>query len=341
MTTHASPISTAGTGVFRRWARRALAGALVASCLLAVIALVLAWRQSAAVGTLFADLDRWERAYPARGPDAAALRIEELASRLGAELAPPRAEGRAAADPAAAEEFAFAAGVAAEYLLRQLGREDAAIDPPDAALVSFLDRRAADLDALVAALADGPVPRWERRIEGIESVIAPRLIALMKLEHLLGVRTLTALRRGDRAAALRDLRAFDRLLASLDGEPLLIDQLMVLALERRRLALLRRLPEIPVALIRRRDPAALRTMIDEALRFETASQAILARDLARVSRSGFEDRLIDPVRFPLTRWYARMCLYDGALAFERRRRQVGARAMSCLAVREDPKLSAP
>lgn len=183
--------------------------------------------------------------YPARSANASALRVEELGAALGIDMAPRWAQDRAR--PTDAQRLAFRGILPHAYLNTQIERADPAIDEPPADLVEFLDAHSRTLDALRGQLVTAEPPRWEfaLRAGNIGEIAIPNLLGHINMQKLLLTDALVRGRAGDRRGALRSVEASWRLGSAIDGDPVLITQLIAITGARLRCGVLRKLRDVP------------------------------------------------------------------------------------------------
>ncbi len=180
--------------------------------------------------------------YPDRRANEAARELERLAARLGIRLAAPEL-GRAL--PAEVEQKAFdafATGKLAPFLAL-LSRRDDRVEEPPPDVAAFRTEHAAEIEAIVAHVLSSEAIQWDRAVR----VDAP-LPSLLGLRHLASVLLLEALERsraGDEAGALRALEACWKLNTDLRAAPLLISQLIGIALDTMEFGALRRMGSLP------------------------------------------------------------------------------------------------
>ncbi len=169
--------------------------------------------------------------HPRAGVNAAARRLAELGAPLGLDFG----EGLAQPPATAREALVALRGELNRHAQALLGGE--ASQPPEA-WRAFRRAHAGELAALVAQLADGTPPSWEQDVEKDVAAPVPPLTAHRDLAALLVLEALEPGPHGPGPEAA--LRALVRLGAGLRGRPELISFLMSIALDRRGLALARR-----------------------------------------------------------------------------------------------------
>jgi len=183
--------------------------------------------------------------YPARSVNASALQVEELGAALGIDMAPRWAQDRAR--PTDAQRLAFRGILPHAYLNTEIERADPAIDEPPADLVDFLDAHSRTLDALRGRLVTAEPPRWEfaLRAGNVGETAIPNLLGHINMQKLLLTDALVRARAGDPRGALRSVEASWRLGSAIDGDPVLITQLIAITGARLRCGVLRKLRDVP------------------------------------------------------------------------------------------------
>jgi len=181
-------------------------------------------------------------AFPPRGTNDAANRVESLAAALGIDFRPEPAEGDRGADGSADGSARGSSAFLSEgdpYLLaRATSGDDGVVDLPPDLRGSLLSHREV-LDALVVELQE--TPEWSLDLErGLEMPIVDYR-AHIELHKFLVLGAWEALERGDHATAERRLDAASRLREGSGSDPLLIAKSVNSVEIARELALLRRL----------------------------------------------------------------------------------------------------
>lgn len=183
--------------------------------------------------------------YPRREANDEARRLERLSAAIGVDLATRSAEGRDRPDPPRAAELDRIKPSLGSYLKQQLEKPERRIDPPPPDLERFLEARAADLDALRRELRAGGDPRWELQLDLLLAAPIPNLLGQIYLQKLLLADALVRTHHGDHATALADLEASWRLNTALRDDPVLITQLIAIAVARNQVGCLRKLEAVP------------------------------------------------------------------------------------------------
>lgn len=185
----------------------------------------------------------FEKRYPDRPANEAARELERLAARLGIRLAPQDQSGRALPAEGEQEAFeAFATGKLAPFLA-VLDRRDDAVEAPPPEVAAFRAKHAAEIEGIIAHVLSSNAILWDRAIR----VDAPAL-SLLGLRHLASVLLLEALERnraGDKAGALRALEACWKLNDDLRASPILLNQLIGIAIDTKQFGALRRMGSLP------------------------------------------------------------------------------------------------
>jgi pimeloyl-ACP methyl ester carboxylesterase len=217
----------------------------------------------------------FEAQYPKSGASAAAIELERLAARLGIDLAPraqtwpdeekpaageeqsrPEWEPRPTPTPRplvvdpfkdrprptvdAAERLQGVQSELNDFLNREaMGTEDGVGVPP-ATVVRYMAEQEPTLYSIESLLLRERNVRWELDVTRRFEAQLPNLLGQMRLQRVLAVRALLALRLGDAEAANRTLEASWRFNEGLAARPELISQLTYLAVGKYQVAVLRR-----------------------------------------------------------------------------------------------------
>jgi len=235
-----------------RFLRRFLlaAGVLVGLSLLAALALTAwkasvdrrldaGWRQSLG-GASF--LER----YPAIQDNVTVRDLEKLGAAIGIDMAPADTPGRVHPAPETAKRFeAIKAPLKDFYSADRIATEDS-LAPLRPELTAFLDSVRPGLDAIRTRLAQGPPPVWARNLEaGFETKI-PNYVGVLMLQKLLLLDAREQLRAGRETRAGEILETSWRLnQAAADNNPVLITQLIAMAVIRLQQPILRRFSKAP------------------------------------------------------------------------------------------------
>ena len=206
----------------------------------------------------------FEAQFPKSEATAAAIELERLVSQLGIDLVPEKFDfhipeeppsGEADApeikppqrldrDPPtkeALEAFEAISGNLGAYLDREIKSTRERVGTPPPALERFLARhedRFAAIEALL--LADSPV-RWELNVREGWNAPRPNLMGHLRLQRLLIARVLLLARGQEMEGAVRTLEAAWRLNDVLSNRPESICQLIVVAMAKLQLGVLRKL----------------------------------------------------------------------------------------------------
>lgn len=179
----------------------------------------------------------FEARYPPTEVNSVALEIEDLAAKLGLDLAPPVADRHHPAPDALARATASGAGV---YLSRQIELATDAIEAPPEELREFLLSNAVTLQRTVGLLAGGEVPRWALDVRKGAGAPAPNLMGHVRLQRLLVAQALVDLEAGQFEDASRVLEASWTLNQTLIGRPELISNMVAISVGRLQAGALRK-----------------------------------------------------------------------------------------------------
>ncbi len=130
-------------------------------------------------GTWEELLDR----HPSRETSASALALEQLAVRVGADLAPRMRETAERPSRESGRAFGEAVSELGDYLDAELRAPAAAVGPPPENGAGFLEAQAPGIAELREALLSGQRPDWELRIEETYRAPIPNSIVLLKLNN--------------------------------------------------------------------------------------------------------------------------------------------------------------
>lgn len=263
-------------------------------------------RASAAWQAVQLPLEGFVSRYPRSAPNGSARRLAELGAPLGLDF------GSGLPQPAAAAHEALGA------LRSDLNRHVQALlagQPSHAPelLRAFRQAHAPELAAVLNHLAEAPAPSWEQDVERDLEAPGP---ALMAHRDLAALTTLAALEPGPGDPAPEAaLRALVRLGAGLRGRPQLITLIMSLTVDRRALALARRVEAAPPAAVEELARIDARGGLVAALQAEAWwSLHFAARDgrLEPFSKQGRNAWSAVGARLvaPFERTYSRLCAAD-------------------------------
>lgn len=262
------------------------------------------WRQA---GLPFED---FPARYPRAEENSSARRLRELAVPLGITFPTPNV--KAASSALAVQE---------ELQAHVKGRLDGKQEPVPAALQSFRERHAAELEALLQHLAGAEAPRWEQDTSRGFAAPFPSLQPLRQISQVLLLEALERPAEGERG-----LTALWNLSASLRERPELISVLIGLALDSQMLALARRLESVPPALATKLGTLEYRSTLPRIWQNEAWMLWYYSdRDGTLSALSGDDPQrgIAGRLTAPLERRYLRLCAADdsrvlAALAVETR-----------------------
>ncbi len=289
-----------------RWVPMALAAALCTTCT----------RTAAESGA--ADPERWARypaslreildRFPPTDANQTALEIEGLSAALGIDIAPRALSDRRHPTAADAELFKVLKEVIGNYLTQQLTRTDGGTSLPPDVVLHFLSDHEPLLDTLRDGLVRGDPPRWERHIEKLEAAPIPNLLGHIWLQKLLVTDALSKAAAGDDHYALAVLDASWALSTALRDEPIVITQLIAVAVNRMQAGTLRHLGSVPDSWLDRLREHSYRESVMAALQLEGWMWTELQTPPGFDEHTGFLER----VALTAGRPYFRSCMNSTA-----------------------------
>jgi len=202
-----------------------------------------AWQ--ATLGSLEDVIER----YPKREANAIALDIERRSANLGIDVVPRfvEDEARPGPDPGRVEAFhrvkSTVYGSFLKPLLEHPNLGDVGAPPEE--LLSYLLRNAGELGALRGQLNNDSAPLWESNISKLSSAPISNLLGQLDLHKLMLSAALARIHAGDEATALEYLDASWQLAGSLRDSPILINQLVLIAVTRTQMGVLRHVGDAP------------------------------------------------------------------------------------------------
>ncbi|MDH3283344.1 MAG: hypothetical protein OEQ13_01280 [Acidobacteriota bacterium] len=218
-------------------------------------------------GSLGTEDEIFER-YPHVEANTAALDIERLSAVLGVDIAPKQYDGRARPTDERSREYGRVKPQVANFLQKSLSRPGAGLSTPPETLAAFFEAHDEEIGALRSVLAAGDLPRWEMHVEELWEAPIPNLLGHITLQRLLLAHALVSAAGGDRDTALADLDASWRLNASLRDSPILISQLIAVAVARMQVGMLRHVDGVPASWRERLAEHDHRASLMESLRYE-------------------------------------------------------------------------
>lgn len=244
------------------------------------------------------------REYPSRDANEAALALEALVAPVGIDLVPGHDPSNRRPDDEAVRRFREAQAGIADYLDRELGREDDGVDPPPTEVARFLAEHRARLESIEGAILTGELPHWERRLERLHQAPVPRLLGVLYLQKWMLADVLAREAAGDTSGAVRGLEASWELQRSFDYDPLLIVNLVSLGVVRYQCGALRHVKVEPAPWIEKLDRLDLRGPMMDSLAYEGWLLTQLVADPRRTERTDLPGRIVAIAERP----YVRACL---------------------------------
>jgi hypothetical protein len=193
-----------------------------------------AWAETVLPMEEFADR------HPKTAANPSALAIDTLALSLGIELRVSGSEPRPTDD--ALKDFGAVSGLLFPFVGAQVNRSDDAIEEPPVQLAAFLERHTSEIQSLEDQILAGGDVVWQRDPHKPFDGFNPRPLALRQLHELLLLDALVKSRGGDAAGAERAVETSWRLNTAFRDHPLLIGQMIALAIDSQNLGAIRRIP---------------------------------------------------------------------------------------------------
>lgn len=207
----------------------------------------------------------FEAQFPKAEATAAAIELERLVSHLGIDLVPEKFDFSIPEEPPSGESddppeikpperldrdaptkeataaFEAISGNLGAYLDREIKSTREHVGAPPPALERYLARQGDRFAAIEALLLGGSPVRWESNVREGWNGPRPNLMGRLRLQRLLIARVLLLARRQEMEGALRTLEAAWRLNDVLSARPEMICQLIVVAMAKLQLGVVRKL----------------------------------------------------------------------------------------------------
>ncbi|HLA77626.1 MAG TPA: hypothetical protein VJU18_08625 [Vicinamibacteria bacterium] len=221
-----------------RWILRLLAVPAVIAALWFVLGRLAAWRLEVRAERAWAKvrepMDAFERRFPKAPASLAAIKLNDMAGRLGIEMLAPRSPASPSALP-----VSKVLGTGMER------KADDERQPPSKEATSFLAAHSSDIEAIIVHLRDGPAIEWEIDLGRHLAAPVPSLVAQRDLQSVLLARALDAGVDGDAAAVAAALEASWKLSEGTRTRPDLISALITYLTSQMQLGTLRQLEGVP------------------------------------------------------------------------------------------------
>ncbi len=184
--------------------------------------------------------------YPGVEDNVTVRDLEALGAAIGIDMAPYETPGRVHPAPEAAKRLkAITEQLKAFYTAGRYAEDDARAPLPPK-LAAFLESARPGLDSIRARLAKGPPPVWKRDLEAGWRTKIPNYVGVLMLQRLLLLDAYTQLGAGREARAGEILETSWQLNQSIAANnPVLIPQLIALAVVRLQQPVLRSFPKAP------------------------------------------------------------------------------------------------
>jgi len=232
----------------------------------------------------FGSLDDLKKKYPKRETNETAKRLEALTRGTVFDLTP--VVGSVEPEEMRLPTEWNRSQDTVDFLLAQIAKPEASIDPPSEEAIRFLEEKRSALDAIESLLIAGPPPEWAFDLSVPENGRRkPNGLGQIRLQRILTARALIAAHGGHDDAAARALEASWNLNESLRGRPEMMATIMGIAIARLEVGVLRK-ANVEEDLWRRRlvtlDP---RAFLLDTLMFESRPRSA-RNSLSRASTSG-------------------------------------------------------
>jgi hypothetical protein len=228
-------------------ARRVVVFSLAALLLLAVVWVVGGnmWaahreeRCDRAWTATFGSLEDLKKKYPTRATNETAMKLEELTRGTVFDLTPVVGSVERGRHPGSGWNRSQGA---VDFLLAQIAKPEAAIDPPGEEAIRFLEEKRAVVDAIETLLTAGPPPEWALDVSiPAEERRMPNVLGQIRIQRILLARALAAAQGGRTNASARSLEASWNLNESIRGRPETIPALIGIAVARLEVGALRKI----------------------------------------------------------------------------------------------------
>lgn len=184
--------------------------------------------------------------YPATGVNQTALDLEDLAARIGVDMAPRGMTGRAQSSEQNRKEFEEIKQAMKEYVDRQLSSADDSIAPVPEKLAAFLQKHQAEVDSAYNLLRNSEPPRWDIDISKGPDAPIPYLPGQMFLQRVFVLDILNRMQRRDTSVENSILTAYE-MNAALNRRPEIICLNVASNIWKMHIGLLRKLPSTSLA----------------------------------------------------------------------------------------------
>lgn len=191
----------------------------------------------------FGSLDDLKKKYPTRMTNETARRLEELTRGTVFDLTPVVGSVETK-ESRHGDDWNRSQG-AVDFLLAQIAKPEASIDPPGEEAIRFLEEKRAVVDAIETLLTAGPPPEWALDVSiPAEERRMPNALGQIRIQRILLARALSAAKSGHEVVAARALEASWNLNESLRVRPETILALLGIGIARLEVGALRKV-EVP------------------------------------------------------------------------------------------------
>lgn len=188
------------------------------------------------------SLASFHQRHPRSEKNESAKRLELLAASIGVSIRPRNEEEVIAADHPLVVELKTATARLNDFLAAQLQKTSGGFDAVPPELSEFIRKHRTDLIAIENHLTSAAAPTWRFDGEYLSTMELPNLLAHMQLARILSAHAVLALEEGTNEEAWHALHAVSKLSESLQAQPVLITQLISVAIAKQQTLLARHMP---------------------------------------------------------------------------------------------------
>lgn len=185
--------------------------------------------------------------FPKRKSNTSTLKLEELASKLGVELAPRNILHRSRPSMAQETLFAEIKGPLYDFVVTKLERPDDYVDAPPKELSAFIVLHSKEISDLRKHILSNETPEWDLDLEvEPDAIPIPNLIGHTRLQMILTLDILEKTRKGENKEALETLETSWRIIQGLRNRPELICQTIAAEISRYPIGVIRKMKDVPL-----------------------------------------------------------------------------------------------
>jgi hypothetical protein len=187
----------------------------------------------------FGSLDDLKKKYPAREMNETAKQLVELTRGTVFDLTPVVGYLEPE-EMRLGTEWKRSQGMF-EFLMAQVAKPEASIDPPSEEAIRFLEEKSLNLDAIESILAAGPPPEWALDLSVPENDLRrPNVLGHIRVQRALIARALAAAHDGHNEVSARSLEASWHLNEFFRGRPEVYSTRLSMAIARLQVGTLRK-----------------------------------------------------------------------------------------------------